>query len=72
MIEHAERKALNVVSANFLHKDRSTARYGNTLFWDPAVDLYDKRESVLISKSKNTPFSCLTISIFCGAERFRT
>ena len=58
----ASGKALNIVSANFLHKDRSTARYGNTLFSDPAVDLYDKRESVLISKSKNTRFSCLSIS----------
>jgi len=38
----ASGKALNIVSANFLHKDRSTARYRNTPFSNPAMDLYDK------------------------------
>gem|GEM_PF-3377154 len=32
------------------------------MFSDLTVDLYDKRESVLISKPKNIPFSCLSIS----------
>ena len=58
-------KALNTVSANLLHRKRSTARYGNPLFSSPAVDLYDKHGNLLISKPKNTPFSCLSISTLC-------
>ena len=37
-----QEKLLNTVSANILHRKRSTARYGNTLFSYLAVDLYDK------------------------------
>ena len=32
------------------------------------MDLYDKRENMLISKPKNTPLSCLSISIFCAGR----
>ena len=58
-------KALNTVSANLLHRKRSTARYGNPLFSSPAVDLYDKHGNLLIPKPRNTPFSCLSISTLC-------
>ena len=61
-------KALNTVSANLLHRKRSTARYGNPLFSSPAVDLYDKHGNLLISKPRNTPFSCLSISTLCRGD----
>gem|GEM_PF-6382607 len=72
LIERGEQESLEHRWCKLLHKDRSTAGCGNTLFSYPAMDLHDKRENMLIPKPHNTPFSCLTISIFCGAERFRT
>ena len=55
----ASGKALNIVSANFLHKDRSTARYGNTLFSDPAVDLYDKHAKCAYPQAEKHPIFVL-------------
>ena len=48
---------LNTVSANLLHRKRSTARYGNALFSYLAVDLHDKRvKSAYLQAEKHPIF----------------
>ena len=50
---------MNTVSANVLHRKRSTARYGNTLFSYLAVDLYDKHAKCAYLQAEKHPIFVL-------------
>ena len=50
---------MNTVSANFLHKDRSIARYRNTPFSSPAMDLYNKHVKCAYPQAEKHPIFVL-------------